>query len=224
MRRRRLGWIGIDLGARAIKIAQVERVGSRMRLHRGVVVPRADIAVAENTGVAAVAPVPSAEELSAAMTMRTGFSGRVAACVLPMHKADLRCLTIPDGSPMERRSMVANELSGVFGSAGGRVGFRLLGNATGWQQRLAKLRKRQRPGGAPRVDGPAHRRVVVGGPSLRGARRSAAHVGAGHCDGIGFGASRRRPGLGALFGHVLHRLPTGGRCSRACCAIAVWDT
>src|SRR5262245_7072187 len=103
MRRRRLGWIGVDPGARAIKIAQVERVGSRVRLHRGVVVPRADIAVAEETGVAAVAPVPSADELLAAMTMRTGFSGRIAACVLPMHKGDLRCLTIPDGSPLERR-------------------------------------------------------------------------------------------------------------------------
>jgi Tfp pilus assembly PilM family ATPase len=137
MRRRRLGWIGIDIGARTIKLAQVERVGSRVRLHRGVVVPRAEVAPGEDASTGASHAVPSAEELRAALGMRLGFSGRTAACLLPMHKGDLRCMTIPDANPVERRAMVANELNAIFGSAADEWDFdywetQLLGNAD-WQ-------------------------------------------------------------------------------------------
>src|SRR5262245_43947635 len=116
MRRPRLGWIGIDLGGRAIKLAQVERQGTHVRLHRGIVVPRADAGLGDGLA-ASVEAVPSAEEIQAALSSQLGFHGNTAACIVPMTKGDLRALTIPDGPPLERRAIVANELSAVFGSA-----------------------------------------------------------------------------------------------------------
>lgn len=112
--RRSKGWIGIDLGTRALKLAQAKRVGSSVRIEASVVLqspepPDAD----QQAGVQACRW--RGEEILAALSLGAGFSGRRVACVLPMCATDFHALTIPPGGDADRRAMIAHELSAVFG-------------------------------------------------------------------------------------------------------------
>ena len=113
---RRKGWIGIDLGARAIKMAQVQRVGSHLRLAAARVIPRP--AISGDAGSLSSAGDWWAEVCKSAS--RSGFAGRQAACVVPMGMTDLQSLPLPDGTLAERRTMIAGELESMF--AGGAEG------------------------------------------------------------------------------------------------------
>lgn len=115
-RTRQKGWIGVDLGTCAVKIAQVEKVGPRYCLGAALVVSRPE---QEVTGVAAglavAEPVPPGPDLSAwtrrvRPELRRDFAGRHAACVLSLDRAELRPMNLPPGSPPERRAMIAAEL------------------------------------------------------------------------------------------------------------------
>jgi Tfp pilus assembly PilM family ATPase len=113
------GWIGIDLGTRAVKVAQVERVGAQLRL-AGARVIRRGAAAGDNDS-----PVPAAawwSEVCRQETLREGFSGRRAACVLSASATDLRAVGVPEGAEDERRAMIAGELDAIYaGNAAGRV-------------------------------------------------------------------------------------------------------
>lgn len=99
------GWIGIDLGNRAVKLAQVERVGSQLRLvHSRLLARDAD----DETHRPAIAWW---EEVLRSDGCFDGFRGTQAACVLPASMTELRAMNLPEGSEPERRAMVGNELA-----------------------------------------------------------------------------------------------------------------
>jgi len=109
---RKHGWIGIELGPRALKLAQTQRSRGGLRVSASVVMPRTRTAqsvldtTAEDCGW-------TSREISAALA-RGGFSGRKAACTLPMCVSDLNVLRLPPGAISERRAMVVGELSSMF--------------------------------------------------------------------------------------------------------------
>ncbi len=113
---RRTGWIGIELGTRTLKLAQVERAGSVLRVAASVVMPRAS---AGGGGSAASTHCHwKGKELAAALQLKDGFRGRAAACVLPMSVTDFQALSMPPAEETERRAMVANEVWAAFSGDG----------------------------------------------------------------------------------------------------------
>ncbi len=113
------GWIGIDLGTRAIKLAQVERVGAQFRLASARVIRRGPAAGDNGSPDAAVAWWG---DVCRRETLREGFSGRRAACVLSASETDLRAVHIPEGVEAERHAMIASELETIYtGNAAARV-------------------------------------------------------------------------------------------------------
>lgn len=105
----RLGWIGVDIGTRTIKLAQVARTPSGLRLRHAAVIQRAH-SWTDDDSLALAAPNSSEAEIRAALQCAQ-FRGRSAACTLPMNVCELRGLNIPHGEDHERRSMIANELA-----------------------------------------------------------------------------------------------------------------
>jgi type IV pilus assembly protein PilM len=105
----RLGWVGVDIGTHAVKLAQAVRTAGGMRLHRSTVIQR----TSDWTGNDALGrdqPLTSRDEIRAALEIG-GFSGRNAICAPPMNVCELRGLNIPPGSDRERRSIIGDELS-----------------------------------------------------------------------------------------------------------------
>jgi len=118
------GWIGVDIGTRTIKLAQVERARHGLRLSEAMIVQRRTPWTDGDENLSAT-PAQSHEEISAALALSERFVGRTAACVLPMGVHDVRALRIPAGAESERRAMIASELESVFeGESGAReIGF-----------------------------------------------------------------------------------------------------
>ena len=114
---RKKGWIGIDLGARSLKLAQVERAGTGLRIAASAVMPRTRTPRSERDAASDGCDWTS-REILAALSMPAGFSGRTTACALPMCIADLNVLSLPNGGIAERRAMIANELSSTFAADG----------------------------------------------------------------------------------------------------------
>ena len=114
------GWIGIDLGTSAVKLAQVRRVGARWRLVHARIVRRAP-----GNGRANLPEEILAwwEDTCQDRQNRAGFVGRRAACVLPASVTDLRAVHLPDGSEPERRAMIAGELESIFSAGAARRTF-----------------------------------------------------------------------------------------------------
>ncbi len=114
---RQKGWIGVDLGTSAVKLAQVERVGPRWRLAHARVIRR-------DTADSAEQSVDNAlewwDEVCRRESLREGFVGRRAACTLPTWKVDLRAMNVPEGSQAEQRAMIANELDSLSAEGVGR--------------------------------------------------------------------------------------------------------
>jgi Tfp pilus assembly PilM family ATPase len=115
-RNQQTGWIGIDLGASTVKLAQVVRCASGLRLRTALV---------SRTSPAGPQAAPGGEseladlgdEIRGALEARGGFRGRDAACMLSMPYTDLRAFSIPAGTPAERRAMVAHELAVALGES-----------------------------------------------------------------------------------------------------------
>jgi type IV pilus assembly protein PilM len=106
MNRRHRGWIGVDLGARAIKIAQVERVGGGLRLVDAVVLQRGP------RGADDADDIPwRAAEIRAALTLAPKLRGKAAAFCLSPQLTSLRTMRLPAGTPRQQRSMIANQLA-----------------------------------------------------------------------------------------------------------------
>ncbi len=109
------GWIGVDVGTRTIKLAQVERVRQGLRLVDAKVVQR-HTPWTDGGEELPTSPEPSHEEIGAALALGEGFVGRTSACVLPMGVHDVRAMHIPSGSESDRRAMIASELDAIFES------------------------------------------------------------------------------------------------------------
>ena len=114
------GWIGIDLGTSAVKLAQVRRVGARWRLVHARIVRRDP-----GNGRAGLPEEILGwwEDTCRDGQSRAGFAGRRAACVLPASATDLRAVHLPDGSDPERRAMIAGELESIFSAGAARRTF-----------------------------------------------------------------------------------------------------
>ncbi|MEQ8791297.1 MAG: pilus assembly protein PilM [Pirellulaceae bacterium] len=107
----RKGWIGVDFGAAAIKLAQLERDAGGVRLSASAVVQR------ENRPAAAEGdPLWSFREVQAALALDPRFHGRASACVLSPSKSGVRTLSVPPGSDSERRAMISNQLLDALGA------------------------------------------------------------------------------------------------------------
>jgi Tfp pilus assembly PilM family ATPase len=101
----RKGWIGIELGTRALKVAQVERAKGKARIAASAVLYRNDPAPeGESLGW-------SEHDLAAALALDPNFTGCKTACVLPMHRTPLHAFTIPAGDRAERRAMLVHEIA-----------------------------------------------------------------------------------------------------------------
>jgi Tfp pilus assembly PilM family ATPase len=111
---RRKGWIGIEWGTQTLRLAQVERCHGELRIVASAIVSRYGDFSASQKSLSAV-PSWSAQELQTAIRSNPCFSGRRAACVLPMHLTELRQLTIPPANDAERYAMVSNEIALAHG-------------------------------------------------------------------------------------------------------------
>jgi Tfp pilus assembly PilM family ATPase len=118
----RKGWIGIDWAAQALKLAQVERGRGELGIAASAIVERHSDARGTGESTAAVPPW-SADDLRTALTSDPRFSGRRAACVLPMHLTDLRPVSVPPGTAVERYAMVRNEIASGAGDDGEETEF-----------------------------------------------------------------------------------------------------
>lgn len=98
-RGRRLGWVGVDLGTSALKIAQVCGEQGRWSLAAQVVVPAA------RSGTIGLSPA-----VASMLFDSTAFRGRRAACAIPLSAAELRTIELPVGSDTELREMIAQEI------------------------------------------------------------------------------------------------------------------
>jgi Tfp pilus assembly PilM family ATPase len=105
----RLGWIGVDVGTHAVKLAQVVRDGVDVRLHRVAIIQRPTSWPATDS-LALDQPVSSMMEIRAGRQFGR-FKGRNAICALPMSICHLRGLAVPPGENHERRAIIEDELS-----------------------------------------------------------------------------------------------------------------
>jgi type IV pilus assembly protein PilM len=117
----RLGWIGVDVGTQAVKLAQVVRDGASVRLHRAAVIQR-PAAWSGDDSLGHNQPITSQPEIRAALECGR-FSGRNAICALPMNVCHLRSLNVPPGSDAERRTIIADELAEDWSELGNSVEF-----------------------------------------------------------------------------------------------------
>jgi Tfp pilus assembly PilM family ATPase len=105
----RLGWLGIDVGTRAIKLAQVERSGSgngwRLATHRVIAFPDD-----QPVNAASIADGLIGRCLRELLPSSANLPSRSTACVLPSSVTDMRSLQLPDGEPRELRQLVVGEL------------------------------------------------------------------------------------------------------------------
>lgn len=110
------GWIGIDVGTEAIKIARVtrQREGWNLALSRLLAVPQ-DIPVDSASVAEGLISQLIATHLPPAI--RSGC--RQTACVLPMSIVELQAVELPPGSDRELRQMIAVELEGRSATPGG---------------------------------------------------------------------------------------------------------
>jgi len=119
---RKKGWIGIELGTRALKLVQLERTAGGPRIAASAVVRNAP-GVPGSSQQGPQAFVWSGRQIATALALNPGFSGRTAACVLPMRLTDLHTLSIPPGRPAERCAMIAHQFPSLFPEDGARREF-----------------------------------------------------------------------------------------------------
>jgi Tfp pilus assembly PilM family ATPase len=118
----RTGWVGVDWGTRAIKLACLEFDGSHYHLSRRAVLRRA---AGENDSAGngpAIRPTWTSDDFPSGLIRERWFRRRPAACVLPMHLSDMRALEIPQAELAVQRAMAEGEIADALGEpVGSRV-------------------------------------------------------------------------------------------------------
>jgi type IV pilus assembly protein PilM len=110
--RRQRGLIGVDIGTRLLKFAQMERgVGCWRLAATGVAALQPDEALNAFT----ISQGIVGRILSDSPKARAGFTGNRCACVLPTAVAEPRTLQVPGTDPSEMRAMVAQEVAATSG-------------------------------------------------------------------------------------------------------------
>lgn len=111
---RQTGWIGVDVGTHAVKLAQVRRRrGGGLQLAEALVIRRQDPWPGDDQSP----PLPSSAEIGAGLSLGRAFRGRQAAAVLSMACCDARGCHLPEAPPAEQRALVAQELETVYPDA-----------------------------------------------------------------------------------------------------------
>lgn len=105
--RQKTGWIGIDIGTGAIKIAQLQRIGGRLRLAHSLVI-RADDGCPFDFQSFESGRI--GDEVRRALRTHAGFRGQEAACVVSMAHCQLRILESAGGSDDEKRELISLEI------------------------------------------------------------------------------------------------------------------
>lgn len=103
--RRTYGLVGVDLGSHAIKLAQLERAPSGLRLVNARTIVRPQTANDEGDAISWW------EEALAGERLDSQFVGQSAACTASAPSAELQLLSIPDGSRSQQRTMLEGELA-----------------------------------------------------------------------------------------------------------------
>ncbi len=102
------GWVGIDLGTRAIKLAQLTQHGTGWRLAARWTLSDSTCELLSRNEILGDR---FKSRLSSLKSLRRIFTGRACATVLPMSLVDFRSFEVPRGSIDELTSMVAEELA-----------------------------------------------------------------------------------------------------------------
>lgn len=98
-RGRRLGWVGVDLGTSALKIAQISGEKGGGSLAGQLIVP------AKQGGTTGLS-----SDVASMLFDSTAFQGSRAACALPSSAAELRTIDLPGGTEAELREMIGQEI------------------------------------------------------------------------------------------------------------------
>jgi type IV pilus assembly protein PilM len=104
--RQTYGLVGVDLGSHAIKLAQLERAASGLRVVNARAILRPQTAN-DDDGDA----ISWWEEALAGERLDSQFVGQAAACTASAPSAELQLLSIPDGSRSQQRTMLEGELA-----------------------------------------------------------------------------------------------------------------
>jgi Tfp pilus assembly PilM family ATPase len=104
----RVGWIGVDLGTHAVKLAQVERLGGQWNIRNRIAIP-----LDEGTTLDAdsLRGGVLADLLNRQLARTPALRPRPAACSLPMTLSEYRCLQLPQAADEELEQMVKQELA-----------------------------------------------------------------------------------------------------------------
>jgi type IV pilus assembly protein PilM len=103
--RRSYGLVGVDLGSHAIKLAQLERAASGLRVVNARTIVRPQAADDESD------TIRWWEETLAGERLDFQFVGQTAACTASAPSAELQMLALPDGSRSQQRTMLEGELA-----------------------------------------------------------------------------------------------------------------
>ncbi|HUQ71768.1 MAG TPA: hypothetical protein VM165_19720 [Planctomycetaceae bacterium] len=106
--RRRSGWIGVDIGAASVKLAQLEIVNGKKEIAEAAIFP---IPQTANCSPASIRGGWLSHALQQQVLRYRRFRGQTAACGISLSLTEFRSLTIPPGSDRERREMIALELA-----------------------------------------------------------------------------------------------------------------
>jgi len=107
----RKGWIGVDLGAAAIKLVQLERDEDGVHLSASAVMQR------DLPDDAAPSDIPwIARDIHRALALDARFWGRTSACILSLKQSGVRAFSIPTGTDDEHLAMISNQLFDVLGT------------------------------------------------------------------------------------------------------------
>jgi Tfp pilus assembly PilM family ATPase len=109
LRRDSTAWLGIDIGAAAIKLAQVERRRGQWSLVLSHLIPTGSRPLDR----AAIETSRLRELFEERLPRMARLAAGDAACVLSAGLISLNTLELPAGTPEETRSMIAAELAGL---------------------------------------------------------------------------------------------------------------
>jgi len=145
------GWIGLDIGASTIKLAQVVRRGDTLRLEEAAIVPRRNPLGNQEPGIDS-APVSAADELASALASAPQVSGHLSAALMPTAVCEFNVATQAKGNETAQVAAIAEELAtlGVsleqrvfdfwpsFTTDKGKTSLNVLSTSRGWSDTITE--------------------------------------------------------------------------------------